>query len=179
MKIVSGAKGRVKPVEQLFIATFTQSEGVEEGRVIGDLVRDLLSNTPSGDLRTFYAYHADRIVGAAIFTRLTYRDDNQVVFLLSPMAVDADCQRQGIGQKLIQFALNQLRDEGVDIAITYGDPEYYKRVGFLPISQEQARPPLQLSMPHGWIGQSLSGSKTMSLAGPSFCVPALNKSDVW
>ena len=179
MKVILGTKGREKPVEQLFIATFTQSEGVEEGRVIGDLVRDLLSNTPSGDLRTFYAYHGDRIVGAAIFTRLTYQDDNQVVFLLSPMAVDGDCQRQGIGQKLIQSALNQLRDEGVDIAITYGDPEYYKRVGFLPISQEQARPPLQLSMPHGWIGQSLSGSKAISLAGPSFCVPALNKSDVW
>ena len=179
MKLVSGAKGQEKPVEQLFTATFTQSEGVEEGRVIGDLVRDLLSNTPSGDLRTFYAYHGDRIVGAAIFTRLTYQDDSQVVFLLSPMAVDPDYQHQGIGQELIKSALNQLRDEGVEVAITYGDPEYYKRVGFLPISQEQARPPLQLSMPHGWIGQSLSGSQTISLAGPSSCVPALDNSDVW
>ena len=117
MKIVLGARGQEKPVERLFTATFTQSDGVEEGCVIGDLVRDLLSNTPSGDLRTFYAYHGDRIVGAAIFTRLTYQDDSQVVFLLSPMAVDPDHQHQGIGQELIKSALNQLRDEGVEVAI--------------------------------------------------------------
>lgn len=72
-----------------------------------------------------------------------------------------------------------LRSEGVQVAITYGDPDFYRGVGFAPITEEQARPPLPLSFPHGWIGQSLAGEAMPDLQGPSTCVGALNRSEVW
>jgi putative acetyltransferase len=85
----------------------------------------------------------------------------------------------GIGQALLTHALGALRAEGVQIAITYGDPSYYKQVGFMPITEDQARAPLPLSMPHGWIGQALIENKMPQLQGPSSCVPALNRTDIW
>jgi len=179
MKITTGSSGREKALIDLFSATFTASEGPDEGELVGNLVRDLLADTPTGDIRVFCAEDEGNLIGAAIFTRLTYPEDAYVVFLLSPMAVASDRQRQGVGQALLSNALNALRCEGVQVAITYGDPKYYGRLGFVLISEDQARAPLPLSFPHGWIGQSLTGEQMPHIQGPSICVRALNRSDVW
>lgn len=179
MKITNGFVGREQALIELFATTFTASEGADEGALIGDLVRDLLTETPTDDIRVFCAEGEGNAIGAAIFTRLTYSDDPHIVFLLSPMAVVPGCQRQGIGQALLSYALGALRSEGIQIAITYGDPNYYGRVGFLPITEEQARAPLPLSYRHGWIGQCLTEEQMPVLRGLSTCVSALNRSDVW
>lgn len=147
--------------------------------MIGSLVRDLLSSTSDEDIRVFCVEEDSQIIGAAIFTRLTYPDDPHVVFLLSPMAVASGRQRRGIGQALLRHALAALRVEGVQIAMTYGDPEFYGRVGFRSVTENQARAPLPLNLPHGWLGQSLTEEAMPTLQGPSICVLALNRSDVW
>jgi putative acetyltransferase len=179
VKVTTGFAGREQALIDLFATTFTASEGPGEGALIADLVRDLLAETPSEDIRVFCAEDEGNAIGAAIFTRLTYSDDPHIVFLLSPMAVTPGRQRQGIGQALLSHALKALRSCGIQIAITYGDPSYYRRVGFVPITEDQARAPLPLSLPHGWIGQSLTEEKMPVLHGPSTCVSALNRSGVW
>ena len=179
MNISTGFAGREQALIDLFAASFTASEGPDEGELIDNLVRDLLADTPSTDIRVFCAEDKGNLIGAAIFTRLTYPEDAHVVFLLSPMAVASKRQRQGIGQALLTNALNALRYEGVQVAITYGDPNYYGRVGFAPITEDQASAPMTLSFPHGWIGQSLTEEQMPDLQGPSTCVRALNRSDVW
>jgi putative acetyltransferase len=95
------------------------------------------------------------------------------------MAVATGHQRQGIGQALLAQALAALRSEGVEVAITYGDPDFYGKVGFRPITEDQARAPLPLSVPHGWLGRSLTDRKMPMLRGESRCVPALERIDVW
>lgn len=179
MQVTTGRIDDADRLIRLFTRTFTASEGPEEGRAIGELVRDLLSRTPEADLRVACAETEGEVAGAAIFSRLTYPEDGRVVFMLSPMAVAPERQRQGIGQAVIRTGLDALRAEGVTVALTYGDPAYYGRVGFQPITAEQARPPLPLSQPQGWIGQSLVGGPMPALAGPSVCVPALNHPEVW
>jgi putative acetyltransferase len=179
VKMTTGFVGREQALIEHFAATFTASEGPDEGALIGGLVRDLLAETPTGDIRVFRVEDQGDIVGAAIFTRLSYPDDPHVVFLLSPMAVAPGRQRQGVGRALLSRALEALRSDGVQVAITYGDPRYYERVGFLPITEDQARAPLPLSQPHGWIGQSLTEERMPVLQGPSTCVTALNRGDVW
>ena len=179
VKITTGFVGREQPLIDLFVATFTASEGPDEGALIGDLVRDLLAETPKDDIRVFCAEDEAHTIGAAVFTRLTYPEDPHTVFLLSPLAVAPERQRQGIGQALLSHALGSLRSEGIQIAITYGDPAYYGRVGFSPITEKQARAPLPLSFPHGWLGQPLTEEQMPDLQGPATCVPALNRSDVW
>ena len=179
VEMTSGLVGREQAIVDLFTATFAASEGAAEGALIGGLVRDLLAGTPGGDIRVFWAQEDGRIVGAAVFTRLAYAQDPRSVVLLSPMAVAADRQRRGIGQTLIDHALGALRAAGVEIAITYGDPDYYRQVGFRPITEDQARAPLPLSQPHGWIGQSLTGGPMPDLEGEATCVAALDRADIW
>jgi putative acetyltransferase len=179
LKITTGFVGRKQALIALFAGTFTVSEGPKEGALIGNLVRNLLAETPTEDIRVFCAEVEGNPIGAAIFTRLTYPEDPHIVFLLSPMAVAPESQGQGIGQALLTEALEMLRCDDIQIAITYGDPNFYGRVGFRPITEEQARAPLPLSFPNGWIGQSLTEEQMPVLQGPSTCVSALNRSDVW
>lgn len=179
MKITTGYAGREPAIVEPFAGTFAAAEGPKEGALIAVLARDLLAETGPEDIRLFGAEDAGKHTGAAVFTRLTYAEARRVVFLLSPMPVMPGHQRQGIGQALLHHALAALRTEGVDVAITYGYPDYYGRVGFRPIPEGQARAPLPLTLPHGWFGQSLLGDGMPVLRGPSACVPALNRPDVW
>ena len=54
--------------------------------------------------------------------------------MMAPVAVATAHQGKGIGQRLISHGLDALRREGVDIAVTYGDPAFHGRVGFKPVS---------------------------------------------
>ena len=179
MEFTTGFAGCERALVDLFAAAFAASEGAEEGVLIAGLVRDLLSSTPAADLWVFRAEEDGRPIGAAVFTRLTYAEDPRHVVLLSPMAVAPAAQRQGVGQALIGHALHALRGHGAEVALTYGDPDYYRRSGFAPIGEDQARAPRPLSYPHGWVGQSLTDEVMPALAGTPTCVPALYRADVW
>ena len=54
-------------------------------------------------------------------------------FILSPMATLTDHQRKGVGQKLINSGLKTLKEDGAELAITYGDFNFYSKVGFAVI----------------------------------------------
>ncbi|QFU09732.1 Acetyltransferase (GNAT) family protein [Rhodobacteraceae bacterium THAF1] len=179
MDVATGFDGQEDRLIALFTATFTDTEGAEEGRLIGGLVHDLLTTTPASDIHVFRAEDDSTLIGAAIFTQITYPDEPNRVVLLSPMAVATDRQGKGVGQALLIQALATLRSEGAEVALTYGDPDYYKRVGFAPITEQQACAPLPLSHPQGWIGQSLTDQPMPILSGRPTCVPALNRADVW
>ena len=171
--------GVEEQIIDLFATTFAASESAEEGALIGNLVAKLLSKTPQGDIYVFTAHDDGEILGGAIFSRLIYADDPRSVFILSPMAVSNDRQGEGIGQALLKHALAELRDDGVAVAITYGDPAFYGKVGFLPLDDETAASPLPLSFPVGWIGQSLTGEPLNPLKGKCTCVAALNDPAIW
>jgi putative acetyltransferase len=179
MEFLAGHEGREAQIIDLFAATFTASEGEDEGALIGRLVRDLLSATPGQDLFVFTATEEETIVGGIVFSRLSYPQDDRIVFILAPVAVAPDRQRKGIGQRLLSHGLAALRSAGVDTAMTYGDPRYYARVGFMPISEVDARAPFPLQHPEGWLAQSLSDRPMAPLKGPSRCVEALNDPIFW
>jgi len=172
-------RGHETAIAELFRATFTASEGASEGELIGSLAADLMAQTPAKDLRVFTAMQDGRLVAAVVFSRLSFPQDARQVALLSPMAVATDQQSKGIGQSLLAFALGTLRTDGVGVVMTYGDPVFYSKAGFCQITEGQARAPLPLSMPFGWLGQCLTGPEFAPLQGPSFCVAPLNRPDVW
>jgi predicted N-acetyltransferase YhbS len=170
---------RADEIVALFTQTFTASEGAEEGRLIGALARDLLATTPAEKLRVFLALDAPKVIGAIMFTPLVFRDDPRRVTLLAPVAVATDRQGQGVGQALIAHGLDRLRAEGMDVAVTYGDPAFYGRVGFRPITEDTAKAPFPLSLPHGWLAKALDGRPLAPLKGPSRCAPALSDPSFW
>ena len=179
MRLLADPAARTDDLISLFTETFAHSEGAEEGHLIGKLTADILSTTANRDLYIFVSEDGDTLTGCIAFTRLVYPDDPRTVFLLSPVAVRPDHQRQGIGQRLLSFGLDHLRDAGIDVVLTYGDPNYYSRVGFAQITPDIARPPHALSQPHGWLGQSLTSDSLAPLIGPCRCIEAFNDPAYW
>lgn len=164
----------------LFKKTFIDSEGENEGALIAKLVDDFLTlPTKDGDLYVFIAQdNGARIVGSIIFSRLSF-PKGENVFVLAPVAVASAYQSKGIGQALINFGLETLRKEGVAVAITYGDINFYSKSGFAPISEDVIKAPLTLSYPEGWIAQSLIGDRIEPINGRPNCLQALNNPDYW
>lgn len=165
-------------VVELFTKVFSTSEGETEGQLIGSLVSDLIATTKSQDLIGFVAISGGDIVGSIFFSRL-FVPSEKIAFILSPVAISTNEQRKGIGQQLINYGINQLKSLSVDLAFTYGDPIFYSKVGFNPISESIVKAPLKLTYPEGWLAQSLDSSSIMSMEGTSHCVEALNDQKYW
>jgi putative acetyltransferase len=178
MNLATYSKSNIEEIKQLFTTVFTASEGQSEGQVIGSLVSDLVSSTNAGDLHGFVATKHGEIIGSIFFSRITF-DSSVSAFILSPVAIRTDHQRKGIGQKLINFGINYLKENNVELVFTYGDLSFYSKVGFNLITEEVIKAPLQLTYPEGWLGQSLVGSEIHPVVGNSYCVEALNKPEIW
>ncbi|MFV8452518.1 GNAT family N-acetyltransferase [Vibrio campbellii] len=161
----------------LFTQTFSDSEGEVEGKTIGSLVGDLLSTTPERELKGFVAKQDERLISGVLFTPLRF-ENGEVGYLLSPMATLTECQGKGVGQALINFGLEQLKQQGIELVFTYGDPNFYSRVGFQPVTEAQFKAPHTLSFPHGWLAQSLVGKLT-PIQGTSSCVKGLDSPAYW
>ncbi|MGS0676973.1 GNAT family N-acetyltransferase [Shewanella sp. 125m-1] len=178
MKFLQCNTDNAKEISHLFNETFSASEGADEGKVIGELTTELMSTTASDDLFIFVAKEEDKLVGSILFSRLTFESEVNA-FILSPVAVHPDFQRQGVGQKLIRFGLETLVEAGVELAFTYGDPNYYSKVGFKQLSEDIVKAPHTLTYPEGWLGQSLAAKTLQPLSGQCRCVDALNKAEYW
>ncbi|MEZ5751346.1 MAG: N-acetyltransferase [Paracoccaceae bacterium] len=165
-------------IADLFAQCFADSEGPDEGAMIGALVATLLAS-PADQRRVFVAHDGGALVGGVVFTPLHFAGDARRVMLLSPMAVATAHQGRGLGQGLIRHALSTLRAQGVDVAVTYGDPAFYGRTGFRPVTTDDVPSPQPLNMPQGWIAQSLDGAHLAPLPGPCTCHPAFNDPALW
>lgn len=163
----------------MFFDTFTASEGDEAGTLIKALVTDMLTSLASDDIHVFSAIENGEVLASIVFTRMTYVDDTRTVFILAPVAVATAQQGKGLGQRLINHALQALLDCGVDVALTYGDINFYSKVGFAQITEADAQPPLPLQYPEGWLGQTLKKEPFLPLKGPSKCAVPLDDPSHW
>jgi len=178
MKFSTFNPGNIEEIEQLFLKTFSDSEGQSEGKVIGRLVRDLMGSTDANDLYCFVATENKQIISSIFFSRMIFESGINA-FILSPVATHTDHQGKGVGQKLINFGLDTLKENGVELAITYGVPDFYSKVGFNVITEQVVPAPLKMEYPEGWLGQSLVSNEIKPIKGNSFCVEALNKPELW
>jgi len=165
-------------IKHLFTRVFSDSENTSEGKLIVNLAFDLLNNTDPQDLFAFTACENEKIMGCIIFSKLMF-DTPINAFILSPIAIDTEHQGRGIGQALINYGINQLKQADIELVFTYGDLNFYSKVGFEQITQEVAQAPFHLSQPEGWLCQSLIGNKIPHLKGTSRCVQALNHVELW
>jgi predicted N-acetyltransferase YhbS len=110
---------------------------------VGALVGELMAATAPDDLVGFVAVDGDEIIAAIFFSRMRFPEESSV-FLLSPVAVRTTYQGRGAGQAVIARGLQEMKDRGVRTAVTYGDPAFYAKVGFEPVSPDTIPPPLDL-----------------------------------
>jgi len=183
LRFSTDTTGRKAEIFEMMRAAFAASEGAAEGDLIATLARDLLETTQTEDLCVCLADDDNgghrELAGAIFFSRLTYPEDPRTVFVLGPVAIAPARQRQGVGLALLRYGLEQQRAQGVEVALTYGNPAYYGKVGYMPISQDDIAAPYPLQHAFGWLGQSLTDAPLGKLAGPATCVPAFADPAYW
>ena len=171
-------KSNQKEVEALFTSVFTSAEGEKEGKLIGQLASQLASHIDDHRILCLGAFEKENLIGAIFFTRLNFNNAIQV-FMLAPVAISTEHQGKGIGQALINHGLNQLKKRAVDVAVTYGDPSFYSKTGFEALSENVMQAPLKLSMPFGWLGQSLTAEPIPTIKERPDCVKEFNDPVYW
>ena len=143
--------------EGVLDAAVIRSSGVEGGcRPIADLNRIAFGSDAEGALIARLrddglvlvervALDADGLVGHILFSRLDVGIDGRTVSsaALAPMAVRPDRHRQGIGSRLVQDGLAELRRIGCEAVIVLGHPGYYPRFGFSAAVAERLDTPFR------------------------------------
>ena len=171
-------RSKQKEVAELFTPVFTSSEGEKEGVLIGNLSSELASSIDNEEAICFGVYENESLIGSIFFTRLNFNSPIKV-YMLAPVAVSTENQGKGIGQALINYGLNELKKRSVSVAVTYGDPNYYSKVGFQALSENIIQAPLKLSMPFGWLGQSLTGEPIPTINERPVCVKEFDDPVYW
>jgi predicted N-acetyltransferase YhbS len=171
-------KGTKEEVTKLFTSVFTLSEGEKEGKLIGNLSSKLASNIDNKEIICFGVYETESLIGSIFFTRLKFNEPIQV-YMLAPVAVNTEHQGKGIGQALINYGLEELKERSVNIAVTYGDPSFYSKTGFQALSENVIQAPLKLSMPFDWLGQSLTEEPIPNINERPKCVKEFNDPVYW
>jgi len=171
-------KSNQNEVTGLFTSVFTSSEGEKEGVLIGNLSSELASSIDNEETICFGVYENESLIGSIFFTRLRFNSSVQV-YMLAPVAVSTEYQGKGIGQALINYGLNELKKRSVSVAVTYGDPSFYSKVGFQALSENVIQAPLKLSMPFGWLGQSLTAMPIPTINERPVCVKEFNDPVYW
>lgn len=165
-------------ITELFTSVFTASEGEKEGTLIGKLASELASTIDNDETISVGAFENNTLVGAIFFTRLHFKHAISV-YMLAPVAISDEHQGEGIGQALIKSGLNELKKRSVHVAVTYGDPAFYSKVGFQALSENVLQAPQKLSMPFGWLGQSLTSEPIPVINERPMCVKAFNNPVYW
>lgn len=165
-------------ITQLFTKVFTDAEGEQEGQLIGKLVAQLAAIIDQHHVVAFGTYQHQQLVAAIFFTQLLFKPARPI-FMLAPVAVSSAHQAQGLGQALIKHGLEQMQQRGVSSVVTYGDPAYYSKLGFAPLSENIIQAPLPLSMPFGWQGLSLNDEPIAAIAQRPSCVAPFNNPIYW
>jgi predicted N-acetyltransferase YhbS len=140
MKFELFSSEQTPEIIRLFTDVFSDSEGQEEGQVIGGLVAELIDTTDSKQLLSYVSISNGKIIGCIIFSRLTL-PSGKLAFILSPVAVSSHEQGKGLGQQLINFGIQELKNLGVELVFTYGDSNFYSKVGFVKIGEDVVRAP--------------------------------------
>ncbi len=97
-----------------------------EGRIVDAL------RANGGAVLSLIAAIDDRVVGHLIYSSVVVGD--VIGAALGPMAVTPDCQRQGIGSRLVEAGHQHLKRAGCPFIVVVGHPAFYPRFGFKPAS---------------------------------------------
>ena len=65
------------------------------------------------------------------------------------------------------------------VLLTYGDLDFYSKVGFKSITEDIIKAPLNLTYPNGWLALSLTDKKIDPIQGSTMCVSALMNQKYW
>ena len=163
-------------IRQLYWSAFTE----EENESVATLAVELLDENSALPIIALVAEMEGAVVGHVAFSPVEI--DNQAniqAYILAPLAVRPDCQKQRIGSALVEYGMQRLSALGVDLIFVYGAPEYYGRFGFSAEAAQGYNALYPLQYPFGW--QAIAIRDCVKENGPhaTQCVQALCKPSLW
>lgn len=93
----------------------------------------------------------EKIVGYVLLTKIRIGNHPIPVLALAPLAVHPDCQKQGIGNLLMQEAHQRAKVQGYAAIVLLGHAAYYTRFGYQPIHLYQIQLPFDAPPEHSLI----------------------------
>jgi len=152
----------------------------EENKLIMTLALELARDITRPSIKSFVAEVNERIIGYVSYSPIFLKSDTGISgYILAPLAVSPQHQKQGVGSQLVERVIDVLTKEGVDVLLVYGDPAYYQRFGFSEKTGRAFMPPYPLAYPFGWTGMMLNETSLPDTPIQFDCVAALSKPDLW
>ena len=176
MKIRTTINSDKDKIKQVYLDAFPDAKN----KLVANLAVDLLSEEFSPSVFSLVAENDNGIIAHIAFSPVTnLQNHNLVAYILAPLAVRTDHQKEGIGSHLIRQGLEQLSSTGINTVLVYGDPKYYGRFGFSEDLAKGFLPPCDLKFPHGWLGLTFNQANDQKLPIQLTCVEALNNPVLW
>jgi putative acetyltransferase len=152
----------------------------EENKLIMNLVVELSEETTSPSIKSLVAEVDNQIIGYVSFSPIFLKSDSSISgYILAPLAVSSEHQKQGVGSNLINAGVDMLTRDGAGVLMVYGDPNYYGRFGFNEEIGRSFVSPYTLQYPFGWTGMMLNGTVVPEEPIRFDCVAALSKPELW
>jgi predicted N-acetyltransferase YhbS len=156
--------------------------GEKQGAEIGDLITALQSDATAIPCFSLVAEIEGRLVGHVLFTSTHLRGVPEIrASILAPLAVHPDFQRCGIGGRLIQEGLNELRQTHCALVFVLGHPAYYPRHGFVVAGRHGFLAPHPIPAEHAnaWMVRELRPGTIGTVGGQVVCAEALMDPRHW
>lgn len=176
MHIRTASRKDQDSIRCLHLSAFSEEEREE----VATLAVNMLAEKTNPETFSLVAEANDIVVGHISFSPVSrINSDKFQGYILAPLAVHPQYQKQGIGAILIETGIQHLSKINVDIIFVYGDPKYYSRFGFDAGIASEYAPPYQLQYPYGWQAKTLTDVKTFPSSGKLTCVSSLRDPQLW
>ena len=110
-------------IRQLYWSAFPE----EENESVATLAVELLAENSALPIISLVAEMDGAVVGHVAFSPIKIENQATIqAYILAPLAVRPDCQKQRIGSALVEYGMQRLSALGVDLIFVYGAPEYYQ-----------------------------------------------------
>ncbi|ADE39762.1 GNAT family N-acetyltransferase [Candidatus Puniceispirillum marinum] len=134
----------------------------------------------SPSIKSLVAEVDNQLIGYVSYSPIFLKSVSSIAgYILAPLAVSPEHQKQGVGSNLINAGIEMLTKDGVGVLMVYGDPAYYGRFGFKEEIGCSFVPPYTLQFPFGWTGMMLNDTPVPEQPIQFECVSALSKPDLW
>ncbi|MFW5754468.1 MAG: GNAT family N-acetyltransferase [Marinilabiliaceae bacterium] len=148
------------------------------------LTAELLEDPSARPFISLLASKNNKPIGHVLFTkaRIEGYQSSENVSLLAPLAVVPDHQGQGIGGMLIKEGLHRLKENGVEMVFVLGDPDYYRKHGFVPDAGSFGfDPPFDIPQRNAeaWMVQPLTIQGLSKSVGKFVPANSINKQKYW
>ena len=176
MHIRTAIRSDLDDIRKVHLSAFPESER----EIISKLAIDLLVEKTAPQTISLVAETDYTVVGHVAFSPVKIDNNNNLQgYILAPLAVMPDYQKQRIGSNLIESGIQTLLKMGGNILFVYGDPKYYGKFGFNAENAEKFIPQYKLQYPFGWQAIILNEFSIESAPCSIVCVASLGDPKLW